>query len=586
MTNERRKRKAPRHRVAPIITGVLALAAVLVILTVPPWVLPPIDAISTGPRAIEMVQFKDADRKPNYTLPEALPAAEPYEGEQKASELYENVEVLGDLSEGEFTRLMLAITEWVSPEQGCEYCHNVEEGFASDAVYTKVVARQMLKMTRHLNTAWPEHVAPAGVTCFTCHRGKNVPDESWYKQNPPSGDQFMGKPRPWHLEAKTIQQFFPSVPYQEYYLDEQPQYKIQASQPLVSASGRSNTAREQSAEDMYLLMMQNANSLGVNCTYCHNSRAFWDWSQSPPFRWIAYWGIRMVRDINIDYITPITDVFPPERLGPLGDPAKVHCGTCHRGETKPLGGYDLMHAYTAGLSEDGNVPDPSPKQAILLGTAKPVAAEGNAFDQEGEVQPTPAPVSESAIEQSVAPDQSGSQSGDGVEYESQTEPGQPVDAPAIEGATEALPPESPTQSAPPGDYPTGVDAPDGAAPQQMRPGTSVVDEDGTADAPSAGDPGTGSEALTATDPEPASPTDGTSQPTPQNEGNTSMTPGQQPENSVGGAGSAGEASAQQPSGSASGASAGNGSQAAPASGGSGSGGNRTPTITVLPRPSN
>ena len=54
-------------------------------------------------------------------------------------------QVLGDVSTGEFTRLMVNITEWVAPEQGCAACHNVEN-FADDSLYTKVVARRMLQM--------------------------------------------------------------------------------------------------------------------------------------------------------------------------------------------------------------------------------------------------------------------------------------------------------------------------------------------------------------------------------------------------------------------------------------------------------
>ena len=41
----------------------------------------------------------------------------------KAGDIYQNVQVLGDLSVGEFTRLMAAMTEWISPEEGCNYCH-------------------------------------------------------------------------------------------------------------------------------------------------------------------------------------------------------------------------------------------------------------------------------------------------------------------------------------------------------------------------------------------------------------------------------------------------------------------------------
>ncbi|MCK5931885.1 MAG: photosynthetic reaction center cytochrome c subunit [Fulvimarina manganoxydans] len=564
-------RETRRRRTAPIFAAIGAAAVAVIIVTVPPWVLPPIQSKETGPAAIEMVQFKDEDRKPDYVLPEALPPAEPYEGEPKASEVYENVQVLGELSDGEFTRLMLAITEWVSPQQGCEYCHNLEEGFASDSLYTKVVARQMLQMTRYVNASWPEHVAPAGVTCYTCHRGQNVPADSWYDQEAPSGNQFLGKPRPWYLEAKTIRQFFPNVPYAEYLMKDHQTANIQSRDPLVSRTGTAEVAREQTAEDLYLFMMQQSNSLGVNCTYCHNSRAFADWSQSTPYRWIAYWGIRMVREINTDYIQPLKDVFPPQRLGPLGDPAKANCGTCHRGEPQPLGGYELMHSYVAGLSANGELPDPSPKEQILLGTAVAAAQTGPSTEQP---QPEPAPVDGQAIEQSVAPADGGqtqtqgqgqgqgqegsangpatpgvavpegqngsggsssgqSQPADGeVRYESQTQPTGDANDPAIEATTQALPPESP-EEAPPAEIPTGTDAPQGARPDVLRPGTPMIREGGTNDAPSDGAPQTGEESSSG-----ENPTGGTGPAPRQDEnvdtgtrmiepqGTTSMTPNQ------------------------------------------------------------
>ena len=74
---------------------------------------------------------------------------------------------------------MTAITEWVAPEQGCAYCHNLEN-LADDSLYPKVVARRMLQMTQHINADWKTHVAETGVTCYTCHRGNPVPANIWF----------------------------------------------------------------------------------------------------------------------------------------------------------------------------------------------------------------------------------------------------------------------------------------------------------------------------------------------------------------------------------------------------------------------
>jgi photosynthetic reaction center cytochrome c subunit len=52
----------------------------------------------------------------------------------------------------------------------------------------------------------------------------------------------------------------------------------------------------------------------------------------------AWHGIRMVRDLNANYMTPLTGKLPGQPLGPMGDVAKVYCATCHQGVNKPLAG--------------------------------------------------------------------------------------------------------------------------------------------------------------------------------------------------------------------------------------------------------
>jgi len=100
--------------------------------------------------------------------------------------------VLGDLSVGKFTRVMVAMTSWVAPKEGCVHCHN-PANFADDSKYTKVVSRKMIEMTQHINQDWQQHVGSTGVTCYTCHRGQNVPSDIWTKLNPqPYGANFMG----------------------------------------------------------------------------------------------------------------------------------------------------------------------------------------------------------------------------------------------------------------------------------------------------------------------------------------------------------------------------------------------------------
>ena len=92
-------------------------------------------------------------------------------------------------------------------------------------------------------------------------------------------------------------------------------------------------------------MTHMSQSLGVNCTYCHNTQSFSSWNNNPPQRATAWHGIRMARDLNLDYLEPLTATFPVERLGATGDVAKVNCATCHQGAYKPLNGQSMLKDF-------------------------------------------------------------------------------------------------------------------------------------------------------------------------------------------------------------------------------------------------
>ena len=109
--------------------------------------------------------------------------------------MFKNVKVLGDLSAGQFAQIMVDMTAWVAPQQGCTYCH-VATDFADDSLYTKVVARRMLQMTQHINADWKPHVADTGVTCYTCHRGNNVPTNIWFTSPEPTTRRACSATRP------------------------------------------------------------------------------------------------------------------------------------------------------------------------------------------------------------------------------------------------------------------------------------------------------------------------------------------------------------------------------------------------------
>lgn len=272
----------------------------------------------------------------------------------RASETYQNVKVLGGVSTDRFNHFMAQMNNWVAPqagkdpnEVGCNYCHN-PNNMASDEKYTKVVARRMIQMTQNINANYTQHVQGTGVTCWTCHRGNAVPTYKWAAAKPDPntiwGNKFgQNTPAPGTAYA--------SLPYDSFsaYLkdDGVNNIRVASSVPLPSSN---HVVSVKTAEKTYGLMMHLSQSLGVNCTYCHNSASFRAWDMSSPKRTLAWYGLRMVATNNAEYMTPLASVFPavhpgggpsPWRKGPMGDVYKINCATCHQGLNKPMNGVSM-----------------------------------------------------------------------------------------------------------------------------------------------------------------------------------------------------------------------------------------------------
>ncbi len=209
----------------------------------------------------------------------------------------------------EFLRVMASMTEWVAPqEESCGYCHNLEN-MADESKYQYRVARQMLIMTRSLNTTWTSHVgqtASPATPAIAASPSRNTRSSRtadrwarWHGGEPPGPERRPA--RRSHLAADR--------PFTELLA-----YTGRSGRSARPCSGRQHR-NIQDTERTYGLMIHMSEGLGVNCTFCHNSNNFGTWSSSPPQRATAYHGIRMVRDININHIAPLQPIQPPERLG-------------------------------------------------------------------------------------------------------------------------------------------------------------------------------------------------------------------------------------------------------------------------------
>ena len=135
----------------------------------------------------------------------------------------------------------------------------------------------------------------------------------------------------------------PLTPYLEGDEEEAKNLPWRVAGTTALPSGNRSSVKQ--TEWIYSLMMHFSDSLGVNCTHCHNTRAFYDWEQSSPARVTAWHGIRMVREMNNDYVNETADWLPDHRKGPMGDPLKVNCATCHQGAYKPLLGANMVQDY-------------------------------------------------------------------------------------------------------------------------------------------------------------------------------------------------------------------------------------------------
>ena len=370
-------------KIVTLLACVGAVAVAAVVVSVPDWHRPGYHGTQMAFRGTQSIQFESrAEKVPiNAIVPEALPAAA--EGGPKATAQYKNVKVLTDVSAAEFMRLQQAITNWVSPKEGCAFCHDTKD-FSSDVKPQKLAARKMLEMTRYINSAWATHVNPAGVTCYTCHRGQAVPAEVWWPRIPAPIKQAVDHSEPWNEAADTVTKFFPNAGFAEYYLQDNP-----IAAQSTTAMRTHDVADYIVVKRVYEMMMQMSLQVGVNCGYCHNSRAFESWAESTPMRWTGYYALRFIRDLNRNYLLPLAQVIPQQRIlvhstampvipdnqrGQQPGNALLTCGTCHYRLPQPLNGANMVKDYpglvgTAPKAKDADPDGSSAEYAAMVKAA-------------------------------------------------------------------------------------------------------------------------------------------------------------------------------------------------------------------------
>ena len=345
-------------RIAPVATAIAVVATVFVII-VPHWS-GPTTGTQIGFRGQGQAQFESKEKM--VAALNALPPANTYgvnpaalQDTRPATAVYPGLTQAGGMDAGEFMRLQVSITNWIAPAQGCAFCHAGKD-FGAETPRKKTAAT-MIRMTQTLNTEWRQHVGEVGVTCYTCHRGQAVPPLTWFPTASATPKPMMARQEPWHEAATTVRDFFPDNAFAEYLVQDTPGKSVAyTALPIDKPASPEQVAR------IYEVMMQMSDGMGVNCGFCHASRAFHDWGQSTPQRWTGLSGIHMTRAINNDVLLPLAASMPQtrERLGagrppttPLAESGVLNgnglatCATCHNGAPKPLPGQDLLRAAPA-----------------------------------------------------------------------------------------------------------------------------------------------------------------------------------------------------------------------------------------------
>jgi photosynthetic reaction center cytochrome c subunit len=211
--------------------------------------------------------------------------------------------------------------------------------------YQTQVAYRMVAMVQSLNDEWGGHTnvsGEAGVNCYTCHRGQAVPNNIWFRIAPVNENTAGWASVQNRVPPQSQYTSLPSDALESYLLDTQ-SIKVHDLDSRVDTQPGDPTW--QNAERTFSLMNYFANSLGVNCVFCHNTRAFYDPAQVTPQWSTASLGIIMVQDLNTLHLVPLAEegILPENRLGPVyADAPKAACATCHKGYQKPLGGMDMV----------------------------------------------------------------------------------------------------------------------------------------------------------------------------------------------------------------------------------------------------
>lgn len=327
------------------LIGLVAFAVAIGFMVVPRLIgqIWPVSFTQTGYRGTGMavVQYESdaVEIAARNVLPETPAPILPEAGEPLAGDVYPYAGELGNLTVRNFDRLNDAIGLWVGPEAM----------LGPENTWRQQISLQHIAMTRALNDDWDIHNEPAGVNCYTCHRGNLVPENVWFLPTPLNS--WAGPSAMFQNQATDVN-YSTALP-----VDAMRTYLLESDQAVGVHGTSARNPGEPGASiyhtyQTFSLMQHFSNSMGVNCTYCHNTRALAEIEQATPQWAVAQLGRAMTQDVNNSYIVSNAELLPPEQLGPLGDAAKVNCTTCHQGAPKTFGGASAIENWPELVSDE------------------------------------------------------------------------------------------------------------------------------------------------------------------------------------------------------------------------------------------
>lgn len=299
-------------------------------------------SMQTGPRGTGMsIPEYTADlAEPDPGIAEYLPRSaitEAETGAVSAAALANVPPALEGIAEADYAELVVAMRSWTG----------IPDLMEDPEHYQTQVAYNMVEMVQNLNDIWGGHTyanGEVGVTCYTCHRGQAVPSDIWFRIAPVT-ETTSG----WAAvqNRATIQSQYTSLPsdaLEEYLLNGEQIVVHNLESRVEEWPYEDGVSTWQDTERTFSLMNYFSNSLGKNCLLCHNSRAFYAAAGEVTPQWAtASLGIQMVLEMNNDYLEPLGELYPEDRLGPVyADAPKAACRTCHKGYQQPLQGLNVI----------------------------------------------------------------------------------------------------------------------------------------------------------------------------------------------------------------------------------------------------